>query len=216
MAMVNRRRVFRALALVLLFAWGWGAGSALAADEIGIGRVAEKSGFVTLTRDDRTRVVPVGAPVSAGDRVVTAADGRVEIAFRDGTVLVIGPASEVIIADYQVDGGGHRLRALLSLLGGILRSTVAEAPEGGKFDVETRVAVASVRSTEWVIEAENREHTAVFVVDGVVEVVSKSENTGVRVEAGYGTDVFAGKAPTPPKQWGKKRVDAVLARTRMP
>lgn len=213
MAMADRRRVFRALALVVFVAWG---SASAAADEIGIGRVAEKSGFVTLTRDDRTRVVPVGAPVSAGDRVVTAADGRVEIAFRDRTVLVIGPASEVIIADYQVDGGGHRLRALLSLLGGILRSTVTEAPEGGTFDVETRVAVASVRSTEWVVETDDGDHAAVFVVDGVVEVVSKSEKARVRVEAGFGTDVFAGKAPTPPKQWGKKRVESVLVRTRMP
>lgn len=213
MAMADRRRVFRALGLMVFVAWG---SASAAADEIGIGRVAEKSGFVTLTRDDRTRVVPVGAPVLAGDRVVTAADGRAEIAFRDRTVLVIGPASEVIIADYQVDGGGHRLRALLSLLGGILRSTVAEAPEGGTFDVETRVAVASVRSTDWVVETDDRDHAAVFVVDGVVEVVSKSEKARVRVEAGFGTDVFAGKAPTPPKQWGKKRVESVLARTRMP
>lgn len=211
--MADRRRVFRALAVVFFVACGpaWAA-----ADEMPIGKVVQKSGFVTLTREDRTRVVPVGAPVLAEDRVVTAADGRVEIAFRDRTVLVIGPASEVVVADYRIDGGGNRLRALLSLLGGILRSTVAKAPDGGTFDVETRVAVASVRSTEWVIEAENREHTAVFVVDGAVEVVSKSEKTGARVEAGFGTDVFAGKAPTPPKQWGKKRVEAVLARTRMP
>ena len=211
--MADRRRVLRALAMAFVVACG---PASAAADEMPIGRVVQKSGFVTLTRDDRTRVVPVGAPVLAEDRVVTAADGQVEIAFRDRTVLVIGPASEVVIAEYGVDDRGNRLRALLSLLGGILRSTVAKAPDAGTFDVETRVAVASVRSTEWVIAADRRDHAAVFVVDGVVEVVSKSEKTGVRVEAGFGTDVFAGKAPTPPKQWGKKRVEDVLARTRMP
>ena len=213
--MTGRRRVLRALALTLASVVIW-CSAALAADGTAVGHVVKKIGFVTLTRDDRTRVVPVGAPVLPADRVVTAADGRVEIVFRDRTVLVIGPASEVIVADYVVDGRGNRLRALLSLIGGILRSTVAEGSESGTFDVETRVAVASVRSTDWVIEADRRDHAAVFVVDGVVGVVSKSEKTGVRVEAGFGTDVFAGKAPTPPKQWGKKRVEAVLARTRIP
>ncbi len=211
--MANRRWVLRALALVFFVAWG---SASAAADETAVGQVVRKSGFVTLTRDNRTRVVAVGAPVLVADRIVTADDGRVEIAFHDRTALVIGPASEVVVADYQVDDRGNRLRALLALIGGILRSTVVRAPESGTFDVETRVAVASVRSTEWVIETDRHGHAAVFVVDGVVEVASRSEKAGVRVEAGFGTDVFGDKAPTPPKQWGKKRVEAVLARTRMP
>jgi hypothetical protein len=211
-------RVLRALALGLFVVWCSSAVAAeeTAAKETAVGHVVRKAGFVTLTRDDRTRVVPVGAEVMLKDRVVTAVDGRVEIAFRDRTVLVVGPASEIIVADYEIDDTGNRLRGLLSLIGGILRATVTRGVEGGSFDVQTRVAVASVRSTDWIIEADQPDHAAVFVVDGVVEVVSTSEKTGVRVEAGFGTDVVAGKAPTPPKQWGKKRVDAALARTRIP
>jgi hypothetical protein len=205
--------VFAALVLAFFVAW---CPAPAAAEEAAIGHVVRKSGFVTLTRDDHTRVVPTGAPLLPADRIVTAADGRVEIAFRDRTVVVVGPGSEIIVADYVVDAADGRLRGLLSLIGGILRATVARASDGGRFEVETRVAVASVRSTDWIVEADGRDHAAVFVVDGVVEVVSKSEKTGVRVEAGYGTDVFAGKAPTPPKQWGKKRVDAALAGTRIP
>lgn len=211
--MVDRMRVSRALALAFFVAW---CSPAVAAEESVVGQVVQKAGFVTLTRDDRTRVVPVGAEVMPADRVVTAADGRVEIAFRDRTVLVVGPASEIIVADYVVDDSGDRLRGLLSLIGGILRATVTKGSDGGSFDVETRVAVASVRSTDWIIETDRPDHAAVFVVDGVVEVVSISENTGVRVGAGFGTDVVAGKAPTPPKQWGRKRIDAALARTRIP
>jgi hypothetical protein len=211
--MADRGRVIAALVLAFFVAC---SSAPAAADEAAIGHVVRKSGFVTLTRDDHTRVVPAGAPLLPTDRIVTAADGRVEIAFRDRTVVVIGPGSEVIVADYQVDAAGGRLRGLLSLIGGILRAAVAKASDGGTFEVETRVAVASVRSTDWIVEADRRDHAAVFVVDGVVEVVSKSEKTGVRVEAGFGTDVFAGKAPTRPKQWGKKRVDAALARTRIP
>jgi hypothetical protein len=211
--MAGRRQVFAALVLAFFVAWN---SAPAAADEAAIGHVVGKRGFVTLTRDDRTRVVPTGAPLLPADRIVTAADGRVEIAFRDRTVLVVGPASEIVVADYVVDVAGDRLRGLLSLIGGILRATVAKASDGGSFDVETRVAVASARSTNFVVETDRHDHAAVFVVDGVVEVVSKSENAGVRVESGFGTDVFAGKAPTSPKRWGKKRIEAALARTRSP
>ena len=211
--MADRMRVLRALALAVVVAW---CSTAAAAEDAAIGQVVKMAGFVTLTRDDRTRVVAVGAAVSPADRIVTAADGRVELALRDRTVLVVGPASEIVVADYALDNAGGRLRGLLSLIGGILRATVTKGTDGGGFDVETRVAVASVRSTDWIVEADQPDHAAVFVVDGVVEVVSTTEKSSVRLEAGFGTDVVAGKAPTPPKQWGQKRVEAALARTRIP
>jgi len=59
--MAERIRVFRALALVVVIAW---CSAAAAAEDAAIGHVVRKAGFVTLTRDDQTRVVPVGAAVS--------------------------------------------------------------------------------------------------------------------------------------------------------
>ncbi|MGF1641605.1 MAG: FecR domain-containing protein, partial [Rhodospirillales bacterium] len=204
--------------LVVAAVLGWASPGA-AADTAVVGHVVRTVGFVTLVRDDSTRVVPEGAEVRAADRIVTAADGRVEIAGRDGTVLVIGPASEIVVAEYAVDVRGLRLRAVLSLLGGVLRATVAAAADGAGFDVETRVAVASVRATDWVVESETPDRAAVFVVEGAVEVTARAvppaAPASVRLEAGFGTDVVAGQPPTPPKAWGRARIEAVLAKTRL-
>ena len=51
---------------------------------------------------------------------------------------------------------------------------------------------------------------------GRVEVVDRELQGGVILDPGDGTDVRAGSAPTVAKRWGKKRVDDVLSRTRLP
>jgi len=81
--------------------------------------------------------------------------------------------------------------------------------------VTTGTAIASVRSTDWVIEAKP-DDTAVFVVDGRVQVVNRGQTGGVLLYPGFGTDVRPDSPPTTPKRWGQARVDSALARTRLP
>ena len=69
--------------------------------------------------------------------------------------------------------------------------------------------VASVRSTEWVVEATGA-GTAVFSIEGPVAVLSPLGS--VTLATGDGTDVRLGAAPTQPVQWGQARVDRTLAR----
>jgi hypothetical protein len=81
--------------------------------------------------------------------------------------------------------------------------------------VTTRTAVASVRSTQWIVDA-GADSTGVFAIEGRVTVVDRQMRGGVILDPGYGTDVRAGEPPSQPKRWGQKRVDDVTARTSLP
>jgi ferric-dicitrate binding protein FerR (iron transport regulator) len=165
-----------------------------AAQPMPIGQVSGLVGTASAGDGAAARPLSVGAALHAGDRVTTGRASRLEIR--------LAPRP----------GGGS---ALLELLEGILRIDLA--PEGvwTDFDVRTYTAVASVRSTQWVVEARPG-RTSVFVVVGSVEVTDRLGRGGVLLEAGFGTDVPFGAAPAEPRRWGAARAASAVARTSMP
>ncbi len=203
--------------LVLLAFAPWLVAPALAQPEpSAVGKVVDQRGAVTVMRQDRPVALIVGAPVFRRDQIHTGAASRVKLELVDGTVLAIGSGSQLTVAEYVTDASQGRLEGAISLLLGILRATVANGSSPGAFDVESRAAVASVRSTDFVMEATDG-HCAVFVVEGRVEVsqTSAGAGQGVSLDPGQGTDVETGSPPTEPKMWGQGRVDEFLARTRI-
>jgi ferric-dicitrate binding protein FerR (iron transport regulator) len=175
-----------------------------------VGQVEQFIGAAWLQRSDDGRGLAVGEPVFLGDRLVTGADGRVRIAFADGSKLAVGSASEVIIRDYATDPTGTRLSALLLLLTGIVRTTV-RAPTGD-FHIGSRAAVAAVRSTELLMQADLNS-SAVFVAVGTVEVQSVEGDFRALLGAGDGIDITIGKPLEAPRRWGEARIANFLART---
>jgi hypothetical protein len=97
----------------------------------------------------------------------------------------------------------------MSLHRGIARF-LAPVRTWGTFNVFGPVAVASVRSTEWIMLTPDG-GTSVFVRQGVVEVQSK-RGTAVRLSPTYGVDVAPDGTMAPAKKWGAKRVAEALAR----
>ncbi|MEQ9641591.1 MAG: FecR domain-containing protein [Alphaproteobacteria bacterium] len=179
-----------------------------------IGRVVRQAGHVVAQAGAELRALRPGAAVFVGDRIVTGADSKVAIRFAEGAELMVGPATQVALSDYVLTADRRGIRGRLSLLIGIVRTHLAGLWRDG-FEVETQAAVAALRSTDWITEA-TAGKAAVFVVNGVVEVTGTATADTVVLRGGDGTDVPVGGAPSAPKQWGRKRVDAVLARTAVP
>lgn len=203
-------RLVMALALGILLLVGAPPGFAA---EPAVGRVVQQQGDVRVARGGAVVSLALGAEVLRRDRIVSGPDGRVRIEFVDRSLMAIGSDTEVLVADYAAGRDGRRLSAVLSLLSGIVRAVIAEP--GGSFDITSRAAVASARSTEWLMEATGT-GTAVFAAAGVVAVQSVGTNAVVELTPGMGTDVPPGAAPNPPKPWGKARVEDFIARTRLP
>ncbi|HJS30681.1 MAG TPA: FecR family protein [Alphaproteobacteria bacterium] len=197
-------------ALAAFIAWLAGAGTVDAAEPC---RIARLAGEAQIVRAGAAAPLMAGAVLRAADRIVTAGGGRVEVMCPDGSSLVIGEATEVELIRFQSDDAPGN--ALVRLARGILRAVLPQGHRWQGFDVVTRTAVASVRSTAWIVEA-MPENTAVFVIEGGVLVSSRANQAQVHLSAGEGTDVALGQGPKPAARWGAARANSVLMRTQSP
>ncbi len=203
----------RYLFLVILLIAGWLAAAATAqaqADAIGV--VVSQSGIVTVLRGAGPGTLSSGDGVFRGDRIVTGPDARLRIAFDDGSTVAIGPRTDVAVSRFILSEDESLTDGILDLLRGIMRIALVPSTARERFEIRTRTAVASVRSTDWIVEATDA-GSAVFVVSGRVAVAATGSGETVSLEQGFGTDVAAGQPPSAPKQWGKKRVVRALNMT---
>ncbi len=179
-----------------------------------VGKVSRLAGSPSVSAAGGSLVpAALGMTLHEGDRVVTGRGGRLQILAPDGTTVSIGEETTVVLTRFVGPRGGRPGRGLLDLIEGILRIRLPGS--WNRFEVTTGTAVASVRSTDWIVDA-TPQSTAVFVADGRVEVVNRALTGAVLLDAGFGTDVRAGAVPTTPRRWGQSRVAAVMARTGIP
>jgi hypothetical protein len=176
-----------------------------------IGHVVQQQGSVDVERAGMREPLSRGDPVFLGDRVSTDKDGRVKIGFLDDSLLTVGSDSEIVLDSYRFGRDGQRLHAALTLVIGIIRAAITGGMPGSVFNVKTSVAVASARSTEWLVEA-GAEKAAVFVSEGRVQVVAKRGGS-VLLSPGLGIDIDADRGVGRVKRWGAARVAEAMART---
>jgi hypothetical protein len=155
-----------------------------------------------------------GMSLAQGDQLTTGAGGRVEVTCPDGSTLVVGERTRVRLSIF-VTGNARPHNAVLELLEGILRTVLPSGHAWERFDIVTRTAVASVRSTTWIVDAKP-DLTGVFVEDGGVLVSGRATQAQVFLPAGFGTDVGLRADRLEARPWGQQRLDDARARTRMP
>jgi hypothetical protein len=205
------RRAISGLGLVLLCTIMLGPRPGMAADGCAVARMI---GTATLLHGAGSVPLRPGMAVEPGDHVVTGPGARLEIRCGDGSTLALGESTTLSLAILEDRGGGLR-QALLRLVEGIVRIALPEEHPWSRFDVVTPTAIASARSTIWIVEAKTGD-TAVFVARGAVDVSNRTVPGTVTLRPGDGTDVPPMGPPTPPKRWGQARIDSALARTALP
>lgn len=182
-----------------------------------VGEVVARSGTATVVQEGAPRMLDPGLELYLDDRIYTGSSAKVEIRLVDGSLLTVGPGSELRLAVLQQRLAGDEafFDGLIELVKGIVRATLAEAPPDRSFEIQTRAAAAAARSTEFVV-VDTRDSSAVFVVEGQVAVRSPVAPGEVVLGPGEGTDVPLGGPPGAPKTWGAGRVERVLELTTLP
>ena len=214
LAITRRRIVVAAPALAILLVAS-GSAARAASDRALVGTVGRLVGEASVVVGRTTRPLEPEAKLFVGDRVITSAEGRLEIACTDGSTIIVAAQTTVTLSEYTTNADGSGKTAVLDMVEGLVRVSLSRLGVWQRYEVTTPTAIAAARSTEWIVEA-TPGHSAVFVVHGRVEVVDRQFKGGVILDPGDGTDVQAGAPPTVAKRWGKKRVDDVLSRTRLP
>lgn len=148
-----------------------------------------------------------GAQSSGPCQAEPAADGP-QIVLRCGRGLTIEVEETARYSVVDQDGDGTPEGMRLNRGAALVDADPAAAP---RFQILTPTAIASVRGTEWAVDAAAAT-TSVFVVSGAVNVVARDTNAGVVLRQGEGTDVPAGATELRAVRWGQGRIDALFAR----
>jgi hypothetical protein len=157
----------------------------------------------------------LGQPVQVGDILDVAASAKLKLRMADGSIISVASGTQVTIRAYAVDTAGQRQDATLSLGQGLLRAVVAPVTGPAKFEVDTAVGTAAVRSTDWFVEAFPAS-MQVGVLDGTIVMTSDATGRSVIIPARWGGRLEAGLDPVPPRVWSQAEFDAVIARTEVP
>lgn len=176
------------------------------------GQAVAVAGSASVIRVQSRVVLRQGAMVHVGERVVTGPNARVRIKLVDGATLVVGPRSEVVV---RGAGTWGRQRSIsLRIIFGIARA-VTPPNHRSALEIWTSTAIASVRHTDWIV-AVRSDRTAVFAVDGSVDVTDRRNGQARVLQEGDGIDLLADGRVLGPRRWGAARVARVTAATTLP
>lgn len=113
-------------------------------------------GLVSVVRDSGSIVAESGTPLQVADRLVSAPGASAGIAFKDGTLLTLGPATELLVRDYVFEPREARYAFSVYLAKGTAVYSSGKigklAPQSVK--VNSPLATVGVRGTSFIIHAE--------------------------------------------------------------
>jgi ferric-dicitrate binding protein FerR (iron transport regulator) len=178
--------------------------------------------FVAMKQTDRARAIAIGLIAAwigaatpalgqpAGCTLVADDRNPKEKMLRCGDDLTIRPAAN---SKYQVTGeSGQAPPTEVRLESGALLIEFTPSERRKNFQILTPHAIAAVRGTRWAVEVTPAK-TSTLVLDGEVEVSQvRARERSARLRVQQGADVTAKPGPVVVKRWGKKRVDALMAR----
>lgn len=150
---------------------------------------------VAQAEDGACQLVPSAAVPAR--QILRCADGPTIEAEDQAQVHVQDPA-----------GVGHPTGATVDK-GAALIDLPPDYPGG--FQILTPRAIASVRGTVWIVDAQPTE-TAVFVIRGRVEVKRPDGSGRIALRAGEGVDVRDDRRPLRVTRWPARRAATLLAR----
>lgn len=111
-----------------------------------------------LSASGAARYAKAGDPVAPVDRIVTEADSGASVVLRDGTMMVIGPSSQLDVKDFHFDAktqeGGlfvALLRGSMRMITGLIGKTHPDA-----IRVDTQTATIGIRGTDFIVKADEK------------------------------------------------------------
>ena len=183
---------------------GLASGPVFAVESVGNAVAVIGSASVVRALDGAQEVLASNSELFLDDRVLTGADGLVKLLLRDESILKISPNSEVSISA-MIAGPGADGTSTVDLLKGKLRSVIGnKLGANTEFNINTPVAVAGVRGTdfevvhvlrggEWVTGVRCYNGAVALVVPGV------SDSTGLIILPRQYSVASSGKVPSQPK-----------------
>jgi hypothetical protein len=153
----------------------------------------------------------VGTPVHMKDELRTGANARLQVTFRDNTLLTLGEHASIVIDRYVYDPDRGVGETVLQATKGAFRFATGRIKEmkDHKIAVSTPVADIGVRGTEfW---GGPLEKYGVLLLEGEVSV-SNQAGSVMLAKSGQGTDIASAlDPPGAPTAWPDEKVARAIA-----
>jgi high-affinity Fe2+/Pb2+ permease len=161
----------------------------------------------------------VGTPVNMNDEIRTGPGARLQITFRDETLLTLGENARVVVDRYTYNPGTSTGVLSLNAAQGALRFATGKLSKMSNKDVTvtTPSAALAVRGTVfWAGFVDLQYGVLLLSKTGKVDVSNAGE-TATLSQAGYGVDIPPSLkddfGPGDPTKWSDKKVAAALGQT---
>lgn len=139
--------------------------------------------------------------IALGDAIRTKSNSKVEIKFKDDSIVRLAQNSKIEIKDYQLDEKGKRKAAAIKLERGKLRAIVAKSPQGTPFAILTSNAEGVVKGSD-VFVFYQAGSSGMLVAEGKLNVTSTAHpESPVLITAGNSVLVPLEKLPEGPRPY---------------
>ena len=120
----------------------------------------------------------VGSNVQIGEIVETGKKGQVELLFGEGTKLVVGPASSLVLEDYLLRGGNSAGKFTVNALAGTFRFVTGNMSKQS-YQITTPTGTIGVRGTEFDFAVDPQGRVTLVLYEGSVEMCSSGGQCSV-------------------------------------
>jgi len=149
---------------------------AFAADAQTIGQVRFVSGSAELVRGTARSPVTRDAALQQADRIVTGADGHVQVGLTDGSFISLRPGTEFNFAQYSYDPNQPAVgTALMSLLKGTIRVFTGNMVRAKRdnFRMNTPITTVGIRGSGNILSHDDTNGTINHTLTGAHGVTSR-------------------------------------------
>jgi hypothetical protein len=181
-------------------------------DPARVGFVNKVENTAEVVSASGTTTAMVGTPVHMKDELRTGDDARLQITFRDNTVLTLGEKASIVIDSYVYDPDQGVGETVLQATKGAFRFVTGRLKElkQKKIAISTPVADIAVRGTEFWGGPINDKY-GVLLLQGEV-IVSNQAGSVTLSTPGAGTDIPSPlDPPGAPAAWATDKIARAIA-----
>lgn len=143
-----------------------------------VGVVSAMRGEADLIRNDQSSPLALNTQIEKEDGIKTGAKTKVQVTFKDRTVITIGRNSSVLIADYLHDNADNS-KFQGTLTKGFMRTMTGKigklAPS--RFKIKTKTATIGIRGTIFTVQVSEEETTVATLSGETFLQVDQTGNT---------------------------------------
>lgn len=163
------------------------------------GTLSSINGIVAIqSPDSLPRTASIGMELSAGTRIKTAPSSTALVTFLDGSMLKMGPETELEIQQLEFNDKQAVAIVIKQLVGSTWSSVVKMSDTASRYEIITPSATVLVHGTTFSVEVDATGKTTQHTSQGLVSV--KAQGQEVFVSPWQSTYVESGSVPAVPRE----------------